>query len=147
MGLRNADYFPSTSGNNERFSIRWNGYVVPTQTGSYEFRLYSDDGVRLDLEGSEIINDWSLHGPRYSSTSAAQSLNSGQGYIVQMEHFEHTGQAYARLQWRRDGGSWEAIPSAALSSCAVTGELPEPVAEFRMDETAWSGSSGDVVDS
>lgn len=139
--------FPSTSGNNERFSIRWNGYVVPTQTGSYEFRLYSDDGVRLDLEGSEIINDWSLHGPRYSSTSAAQLLNSGQGYIVQMEHFEHTGQAYARLQWRRDGGSWEAIPSAALSSCAVTGELPEPVAEFRMDETAWSGSSGDVVDS
>lgn len=141
------DIFPDVSGNDERFSVRWNGYVVPDQTGSYEFRFRSDDGMRLDFDGVEIVADWSDHSPRYSSSSAAQALNAGQGYPIEVEYYEHTGQAVAELEWRRDGGSWEVIPAVSLNSCAVTDVLPDPVAEYRMDEETWPGTPGDVVDS
>lgn len=141
--------FPNISGNNERFSIRWTGYVAPALAGSYEFRLYSDDGVRLSFEGVEIVNDWNLHGPRYSSVSSPQTLSAGQTYEVQMEHFEHTGQAYAQLEWRRDGGSWENIPTANLSTCSIPAVTPLPPSalEFRMDETSWNGTADEVIDS
>ncbi|UZE98080.1 DUF6701 domain-containing protein [Alkalimarinus alittae] len=141
--------FPNVSGNDERFSIRWTGYISPTTAGNYEFRLYSDDGARLSLDGTQIVNDWSLHSPRYSSVSASQALSVGQTYEVQMEHFEQTGQAFAQLEWRRDGGSWENIPTANLTTCAIpaTPPLPPSVLEFRMDETSWNGTTGEVIDS
>ncbi|RMF14047.1 MAG: hypothetical protein D6758_12150, partial [Gammaproteobacteria bacterium] len=41
----------SQPGDGDQFSIRWNGFLVPSQSGSYEFRLYSDDGMRLTLDG------------------------------------------------------------------------------------------------
>ena len=139
--------FPSVSGNDEYFSIRWTGYLTPDQSGSYEFRLYSDDGVRLDLEGTQIIDDWSLHSPRYSGTSSAQTLNSGEVYEIQMEHFEQTGRAYAQLEWRRDSGAWQNIPSTNLNTCPLIVTAPVPVLEYRMDETTWTGAAQEVLDS
>lgn len=139
--------FPSVSGNNERFSIRWTGSVVPTVTGSYEFRLYSDDGMRLDLDGTQIVDYWTLHGPSYSSISAAQALTSGQAYTVQAEHYEHTGQAVAQIEWRRDGGAWENIPNTNLHTCPTIVPLLSPDIELRMDETVWSGAIDEVQDS
>ncbi len=140
--------FPNISGNDERFSIEWTGYIAPAIAGSYEFRMYSDDGARLNLEGVEIINDWSLHAPRYSTTSAPQALNVGQTYEVKMEHFEQTGRAYAQLEWRRDGGSWENIPTANLTTCSIPAVTPLPPSalEFRMDELSWDGTTGEVID-
>lgn len=148
-GTGTPTVFPNVSGNNERFSIRWTGYISPAVAGNYEFRLYSDDGVRLNLEGSEIVNDWSLHAPRYSSISAPQTLSAGQTYEVQMEYFEQTGQAYAQLEWRRDGGSWQNIPAANLTTCPIpsVAPLPPSALEFRMDETSWNGTTDEVIDS
>jgi|GEM_PF-1936080 len=139
--------FPSVSGNNERFSIRWTGSVVPTVTGSYEFRLYSDDGMRLDLDGTQIVDFWTLHGPSYSSISAAQALTSGQAYTVQAEHYENTGQAVAQIEWRRDGGAWENIPNTNLHTCPTIVPALSPDIELRMDENVWSGAIDEVQDS
>ena len=139
--------FPAVSGNDERFSSRWTGSIVPTQTGNYQFRLYSDDGMRLSLEGSQIVDYWTLHGPSYSSISAGQALTAGQAYAVQAEFYEHTGQAVAQIEWSRDGGAWENIPNTNLHTCPTT--LPElsPDIELRMDEPAWGGSIDEVQDS
>lgn len=139
--------FPNISGNEDRFSVRWQGFIVPDQAGNYEFRMRSDDGVRLDFDGSEIINDWSLHGPRYSSVSAPRTLNAGQAYTMQMEFFEHTGGAVAELEWQRDGSGWQNVPSANLSSCATTGSGLTPIIEYRFDEESWNGSANEVIDS
>ncbi len=46
----------------DTFSARWTGQVEPQFTGSYTFYTVSDDGVRLWVNGQQIINNWTDHG-------------------------------------------------------------------------------------
>ncbi len=101
------------------FSIRWKGYLIPTRTGSYVFRTYSDDGIRLWVNGVKILDAWNDHAPRYDNSSAV-SLNAGEAVPIVLEHYERGGKAYARLYWDEpDGtsGNYALIPPSALSPC------------------------------
>ncbi|WP_369600986.1 DUF6701 domain-containing protein [Hahella sp. SMD15-11] len=130
----------SMPGDGDRFSIRWTGFLVPSTTGVYEFRLYSDDGMRLNLNGTEIVNDWNLHAPRFSARSAPQTLQAGTVYPIQVEHFENGGRAYAQLWWRRNGGADQVVPATELRSCAVLPPPPTAVAHYAFEQTDFSGT-------
>lgn len=133
--------FPQISGNGDKFSIRWDAYLVPAAAGTYNFRTYSDDGIRVYLNGAHIITtEWNDHGPRYSSASAGVDLNAGQAYLLKVEHYENGGRAYAQLEWRRNGGAWQNVPTGNLSSCAV----PLPNASVD-DVTVAAGSTADFT--
>lgn len=137
--------FLNTTGNENDFSIRWKGYIVPTQAGNYRFRTNSDDGVRLYLEpDGAIISNWTDHSPTVN-TSGTKSLSSGDSYEVTMEFYERTGGAVAELEWQRNGGSWESIPTANLTTCPLPA-VPSSAFEFRMDELSWDGTPGEVIE-
>src|SRR5205823_5250979 len=40
----------------DTFSARWTGQIQATKTQAYTFYTYSDDGVRLWVDGKQIIN-------------------------------------------------------------------------------------------
>ena len=40
------------------FSVRWTGAVIPTTTESYTFYTITDDGVRLWINGTLVIDHW-----------------------------------------------------------------------------------------
>jgi hypothetical protein len=42
----------------EDFSVRWTGWLVPPTTGHYVLHLSVDDGIRLWLNGRELLNEW-----------------------------------------------------------------------------------------
>ncbi|MCY7282712.1 MAG: hypothetical protein LH679_04555, partial [Cyanobacteria bacterium CAN_BIN43] len=44
------------------FSARWTGAVEAEYSESYTFYTASDDGVRLWVNGQELINNWTDHG-------------------------------------------------------------------------------------
>lgn len=93
------------------FSIQWNGWVRATETGSYQFRTLSDDGVRLYVDGNLVINNWTDHAVT-TDTSGSVTLNAGQIYPVVLEFYENGGLAEIRLQWQTpSGGSFIAIPA------------------------------------
>jgi len=46
------------------YSVRWIGQIQTVEGGSYTFRTYSDDGVRLWVNGTLIVNDWNDHAGR-----------------------------------------------------------------------------------
>jgi hypothetical protein len=111
------------------FSIRWEGYLIPSSTGSYVFRTYSDDGIRLWVNGTKILDAWNLHAPRYDDSSAI-TLNAGEAVPIVLEHFERGGRAFARLYWDEpDGtsGNYALIPSSALSPCPLTPTGPDHI--------------------
>ncbi|MCZ4694443.1 choice-of-anchor L domain-containing protein [Ancylomarina euxinus] len=81
---------------NDYFSIRYSGDFVVPKTGDYTFYTTSDDGVRLIIDGSNVINNWTNHAP--TSNSGTVNLNKGL-HTITLEYYENTGGAVVELEW------------------------------------------------
>lgn len=101
------------------FSVRWQGSIVPTATGTFDFITRSDDGVRLWLNGVLVIDNWSDHGETWDT--ATLNLTAGVPVTVKMEFYENTGGAMARLFWDGPGAAFVAVPASAFRPQAGTG--------------------------
>lgn len=78
------------------FSARWTQPLY-FEAGTYRFTTYTDDGVRLWVDGRLVIDSWQ---PMRGYRSATVWLNRGT-HDVKMEYYERTGVALARLTWQR----------------------------------------------
>ncbi len=81
---------------NDHFSARWTQPLY-FSAGTYRFTTYTDDGVRLWVDGRLLINSWR---PMRGYRSARVWLSEGM-HDVQIEYYERTGVALARLDWQR----------------------------------------------
>jgi hypothetical protein len=109
------------------FTARWYGQVQALDTDTYTFYTTTDDGVRLWVNGQQLVNSWVLQGPtEYSGTIA---LTANTKYPILMEYFEHTGGAVAQLSWSSAGGGVvkEIVPMSQLYPGA---SLPQPQMSF-----------------
>jgi hypothetical protein len=104
---------PGTGVNADGFSVRWTGQVQAPVAGSYTFSTLSDDGVRLWVNNTQVINNWTDHGPTVD-TAAAITLTAGQRVDIKMEFYENGGGAEARLRWSYPGQATQAIPASYL---------------------------------
>ena len=96
----------------DTFSARWVGSVQPAATGTYTFFTQSDDGVRLWVNGQQLVNNWTDHS--LTENSGTISLTAGVRYAVRMEFYENGGDAVARLLWSGPSTAKAVIPAAAL---------------------------------
>jgi len=94
----------------DNFSARWMRRVNFT-SGTYRFTVTGDDGVRLYVNGSLVIDKWFAQGP--TTYTADVSLFTG-NIPIRLEYFEGGGGAVARL-------SWEALPSDCFVSNILSG--------------------------
>ena len=53
-----SPYFTPENFPNDNFSVRWKGQIKIDQSSTYTFYTISDDGVRLFINGKNIINNW-----------------------------------------------------------------------------------------
>ena len=77
------------------------GWIIITQQGSYEFRLTSDDGSRLNLDAKPVID----HDGRHAATPKASGpIDLAPGlHALRIEHFDHGGKKQLTLDWRTPG--------------------------------------------
>lgn len=113
---------PATGVNTDRFSVRWTGQVEPPVSGNYTFSTVSDDGVRLWVNGTQVINNWTDHAPT-TNNSAAITLTGGQKYDIKMEFYENGGGAVAKLLWAYPGQAQQAIPKVYLYSTVAYSKI------------------------
>jgi len=85
---------PHEAVNADSFSVRWIRYL--DLAGTYRFTATSDDGIRVYVDGIQIINEWYDHGLK---TVSADSVLSTGHHLVVVEYYENTGDAVARLSW------------------------------------------------
>ena len=76
------------------FQVRWTGNIFAPVSGTYNFRTHSDDGVRLFVNGTLVINQWYDFPP--TSHNGSIELSEGQHEII-LEYYENGGGAMCEL--------------------------------------------------
>ncbi|HVV73723.1 MAG TPA: PA14 domain-containing protein, partial [Verrucomicrobiae bacterium] len=71
-----------------------------------------DDGVRLTINGTQIINDWGTHPP--TTDSGTITLQGGKKYPITMDYFQDSGGSQISLSWSAIGIPQELVPSTQL---------------------------------
>lgn len=96
----------------DTFSVRWTGQVQPRYSEVYSFHTNTNDGVRLWVNGQQIIDDWIPRGAK--ELTGKITLTAGQKYDIKMEHFEDTMNAAAKLLWSSPSQAKEIVPKDRL---------------------------------
>lgn len=107
------------------FSARWRK-TITVPAGNYEFTVTADDGVRLYVDGTKVLDKWIFQAP--TAYQVIRSLGEGTHQIV-LEYFEAGGDAVARFGYAPTDQSPEVPPPAEP---VFTGEY--------FDNTALSGA-------
>jgi hypothetical protein len=81
------------------YSVRWTGLVLAPETGTYRFSTRTSDGVRLWINGVQVINDWNDQSANIWNDSATITLTAGHQYQLEMEYYKNANPATARLYW------------------------------------------------
>ncbi|KAK6033572.1 PA14 domain protein [Ostertagia ostertagi] len=111
----NFDYIYTAAApgvNLENYSVRWTGQVKAVYSQTYTFYAVTDDGVRLWVNGVQLINNWVNQGATEKSGSIA--LVAGQRYDIVMEYYQGTGYASSKLYWSSASTPKAIIPKLQL---------------------------------
>ena len=117
-----GDKAPEKGSFTAQFAINWSGSILVPDTGEYEFRVTSPNGVRLYVNapenGSEknaLIDIW-VSSAMTRSVQAPLFLLGGRTYPLKLEFFKYKDKtASLKLEWRPPGGAWTVIPRTNLS--------------------------------
>jgi hypothetical protein len=101
----------------DAFSARWTGRFS-FAAGSYTFTARADDGVRVFVDGVQIINAWIVQAP--TTYTATRTLTAGE-HEVKVEYFEGGGGAVAQVSWGASGPATPTITALTPSSAVVGG--------------------------
>lgn len=126
----------------DNYSVRWTGQVSPRFSGTTTFYTSSDDGVRLWVNGQQLVNNWTNHGTTENSGSI--TLTAGQKYDLKLEYYEATGGATARLLWSSSCETKGVIPTGQLyPATVVSGDAARY--NFESGAQAWVASGSGVA--
>lgn len=96
------------------WSVRWTGSVIPTTTEAYTFFPSADDGVRLWINGTLVVDQWKDQGTTEYS-SPAISLTAGTPALFRMEYYQGSGGSAAFLKWSSPTIAKQIIPSSVMA--------------------------------
>jgi hypothetical protein len=131
----------------DTFSVRWRGKVQPRFSETYSFFTTADDGVRLWVNGVQLVDNWVDQGPTEKSGTIA--LTAGQKYDIVMEYYENGGGATARLAWSSASETKAIIPKSQLYPLGspVTPNVPTGLNASVQSDTSialsWTDTSSD----
>jgi hypothetical protein len=99
---------------NDAFSARYEGQVRIVENGNYNFITYSDDGVRVWVDGNLVIDDWESQS-RTKNESGVVSLSVGT-YDLVVEYYDYAEAATISLLWTTPSNpTEEVIPASFLT--------------------------------
>jgi PKD repeat protein len=82
------------------FSAEWTGKFKCDNDNICTFSTFSDDGVKLWVDGNLIIDNWTDHPPTYD---AATPINLTTGFhTIKLDYFQNGGKSVIRLYWQNN---------------------------------------------
>jgi hypothetical protein len=107
----------------EDFIVRYQGVISTPEDSNVLFMAQADDGVRLYLNDTLIIDDWVDKGGG-GSVSAPQQFTANTPYEITLWYYENGGGAWLETWWEVNS-QWEIIPASAFVA-PVVNPMPNP---------------------
>ena len=82
------------------YAIRWTGKLKSPVSGEVTFGATIDDGARVFLDDSLVIDEWK--GGARRMVKGLVKLEKGRLYDIKVEYFENSNTAYMQLGWDID---------------------------------------------
>lgn len=101
-----------TSGRGDGVIVRFYGFINITTAGTYYFGGNADDGLRIKVNNTSVLNSWIEDGGnfRYGSIYLAAGV-----YPIEVMYYENGGGALVNLQWYLNN-SWQIVPSSSMAT-------------------------------
>jgi beta-glucosidase len=106
------------SGQDRESSVRWTGTLVAPQTGDYRFRFASQNGYRIWIGDTLIVDAWDV-GDAPSIASGGIQLQAGQKYPIKVETFQRGVRDTQQLVWSTPSQNGDDAVAAARKSDVV----------------------------
>ena len=133
----------STAGVKDQFAVVWEGEFEVKNPGDHVFRLDSDDGSRLLINGEKVA-EIAKRGPMGRTTEGRILLEKGRAKL-RLEYFENRGQEGIALSMRL-GGVWTHFTKKKPSRQSAKPSIPIPVKEeARVYRNFIKGSSARAI--
>lgn len=95
------------------YSVRWTGSVYAYSRQNYIFYTQSNDGVRLWVDGRQIINNWTDHNS--TENSGQITLEANRKYSIRLEFYNNTGSGSIRLLWTSPNFAKKIVANSRLT--------------------------------
>ncbi|MBE9028497.1 DUF4347 domain-containing protein [filamentous cyanobacterium LEGE 11480] len=126
---------PASNIGNDTFSVVWTGQVQPIYSEAYTFFTTTDDGVKLFIDGQQVINQFQDQAPT-TVNGTPIVLVADQKYDIRMEYFENGGGAVAQLGWESASQNRQIVPQVRLFSDSGSSSFGVAEPTVSISETA-----------
>lgn len=118
---------PAPLGSGATYSTRYTGRIKYPSSGGWRFRIESDDGFRLYVNGRLELDYWSDQN-RTLRLTGTFTRSAGGLDTIWLEHYNKGGsggdRGWMEFMWSLDGANFEQVPVTALYSTDGTELLP-----------------------
>ena len=105
------------SGTNRGIGVEMSGFVLLANPGRYQFRVNSNDGFRLHMDGRLLLEDPAWHASGDQMTApAAFDVAEPAWYSLRIRYFQRKGTAAFQFFWQPPGASdFTPVPGRVLA--------------------------------
>ncbi|MBK6916717.1 MAG: family 43 glycosylhydrolase [Deltaproteobacteria bacterium] len=113
----------------DHVSVRWRGFLTAPSSDLYTILVDADDGVRVRIDGTLVIDDWQ---PHYVTRSQGQiALVADLPVAIEIEYFEWDLEASIALSWSRTDVPEQTIPPSAFTTLPELAPSSAPKPPYR----------------
>ena len=113
---------PGSGINADWFAVRWKGYFVAPNSGTYKFGSSNDDAISINVNGQLFGGGCYGSNPCYNDSSI--TLTAGQIVPIEIQFTEATGDAYVRVYVKG------AVPEQVLNRDWLRTEITPSVSQY-----------------
>ena len=105
-----------TSGVSDGVGAKITGFIKLDTPGAYSFAFESNDGVRLEIDGYQVVEDPDVHKDRFSDIGAVIVKEPG-WYPITIRYFERKNTSTLKFHWLPPGaeGTMPVVPAEVLA--------------------------------
>ncbi|MFT4252515.1 MAG: glycoside hydrolase family 3 C-terminal domain-containing protein [Caulobacter sp.] len=100
-----------------RTSMRWSGFLKPSESGVHRFTMRGEGGYRILVDGKLVVDAWKR--PADATPEGAATLTAGRAHAVTVEAWQDGDRGDQRLTWSRPSQGAEAAVAAARDADLV----------------------------